>query len=226
VVSLTFRLLISLAKKISRRELHRSIASFIAEVPSGSKILNIGSGGTIMKEIEKNLKHRDISVQSTDIDPDRKPDFVDDITDTKLQPDGFDYIVCAEVIEHVTQPQPAADNLLRILKPGGRCLVSTPYIFPTHDAPHDYFRYTEFGLRLLFLKFELVELKAKTTWWETLLLLAWRNMWLGDLKSKLIIWFISIFIIPFLPIFYLLSRKSPNLAMTADFIVELVKPGK
>ena len=223
---MTFRLLISLAKKISRRELHRSIASFIAEVPSGSKILNIGSGGTIMKEIEKNLKHRDISVQSTDIDPDRKPDFVDDITDTKLQPDSFDYIVCAEVIEHVTQPQPAADNLLRILKPGGRCLVSTPYIFPTHDAPHDYFRYTEFGLRLLFLKFELVELKAKTTWWETLLLLAWRNMWLGDLKSKLIIWFISIFIIPFLPIFYLLSRKSPNLAMTADFIVELVKPGK
>ena len=223
---MTFRLLISLAKKISRRELHRSIASFIAQVPAGSKILNIGSGGTIMREIEKNLKHHDIIVQSTDIDPDRKPDFVDDITQTKLQPDSFDYIVCAEVIEHVTRPQLAADNLLRILKPGGRCLVSTPYIFPTHDAPHDYFRYTEFGLRLLFAKFELVELKAKTTWWETLLLLAWRNMWLGDLKAKLIIWFISIFIIPLLPVFYLLSRKRPNLAMTAGFIVELVKPVK
>ena len=221
---MTFRLLISLAKKISRRELHRSIAHFIAQVPQGSKILNIGSGGTIKTEIEKNLKHKNITVQSTDIDPDRKPDFVDDITDTKLQPDGFDYIVCAEVIEHVTKPQVAADNLHRILKPGGRCLVSTPYIFPTHDAPHDYFRYTEFGLRLLFSKFEVVELKAKTTWWETLLLLAWRNMWLGDMKSKLIIWFISILIIPLLPVFYLLSRKSPNLAMTAGFIVELIKP--
>lgn len=223
---MTFRLLISLAKKISRRELHRSIAGFISEVPSGSKILNIGSGGTIMKEIEKNLKSDSITVQSTDIDPDRNPDFVDDITDTKLEPESFDYIVCAEVIEHVTLPQAAADNLLRILKPGGRCLVSTPFIFPTHDAPYDFFRYTEFGLRLLFSKFEIIELKAKTTWWETLLLLAWRNMWLGDFKTKLIIWFFSIFIIPFLPLFYLLSRKKPNLAMTAGFITQLVKPDK
>lgn len=224
VYPLTFRLLISLAKKISRREIHLSIASFISDVPAGSRVLNIGSGGTIMQAIQKNLKHSDIVVQSTDIDPDRKPDIVDDLTDTKLAPESFDFIVCSEVLEHVTKPHIAAENLFNILKPGGRCLVTTPYIFPTHDAPHDYFRYTEFGLRYLFSKFEIVDFKAKTRWWETLLLLAWRTMWLGGLKTKIVVWFASIFIIPLLPIFYLFSRKKTDLALTAGFIVVLAKP--
>ena len=184
--------MISLAKKISRRELHRSIAGFVGQIPAGSKVLNIGSGGTIMNQIEQNLPHKNIVVDSTDIDPDRKPDIVDDLTDTRIKPDSYDFIICAEVVEHVTSPQKAAQNLFKILKPGGGILVSTPYIFPTHDAPYDFFRYTEYGLKLLFEQFEIVELKGKTTWWETQLLLAWRQMWLGDLKAKVMVWLISL----------------------------------
>ncbi len=177
-----------------------------------------------MTAINKSLRHEDIIVQSTDIDPDRKPDFVDDITNTKLKHESYDFIICAEVIEHVTDPHGAAENLFQILTPGGRCLVTTPFLFPTHDAPYDYFRFTEFGLRHLFSRFEIVDLKAKTRWWETLLLLAWRTMWLGDLKTKLLVWFVSIFIIPLLPVVYLFSRKETDPAITSGFVVELVKP--
>jgi len=37
----------------------------------------------------------------------------------------------------------------RILKPGGRLFLYAPLVFPEHQAPHDFFRYTSYGLRHL-----------------------------------------------------------------------------
>jgi hypothetical protein len=38
----------------------------------------------------------------------------------------------------------------RVLKPEGRIVVSVPFLFPIHDAPGDYWRFTKYGLRYLF----------------------------------------------------------------------------
>ena len=39
----------------------------------------------------------------------------------------FDYIVAAEIIEHLVQPALFIENLLRVLKPGGKIIITTPY---------------------------------------------------------------------------------------------------
>ncbi|MFN5865411.1 MAG: class I SAM-dependent methyltransferase [Candidatus Kapaibacterium sp.] len=39
----------------------------------------------------------------------------------------FDCVVSSEVIEHVPDPTAFLKELLRVLKPGGRCIISTPY---------------------------------------------------------------------------------------------------
>ena len=40
----------------------------------------------------------------------------------------------------------------RILKPGGKILLSVPFFYKIHEAPYDYYRYTEFALKHLATK--------------------------------------------------------------------------
>lgn len=76
---------------------------------------------------------------------------------------SFDVVLCTEMLEHVPEPQRAIDEMRRVLKPGGLLLLTTRFLFPIHDAPHDYFRYTKYGLRHLLRRFEIVELREETT---------------------------------------------------------------
>jgi SAM-dependent methyltransferase len=77
--------------------------------------------------------------------------------------DTFDVVLCTEMLEHVPEPQRAIDEMRRVLKPGGTLLLTTRFLFPIHDAPHDYFRYTKYGLRHLLRRFEIVQLQEETT---------------------------------------------------------------
>ena len=75
---------------------------------------------------------------------------------------AFDVVLCTEVLEHLPEPQRAIDEMHRVLKPGGTLLLTTRFLFPIHDAPHDYFRFTKYGLRHLLRHFEILELCEET----------------------------------------------------------------
>ena len=77
--------------------------------------------------------------------------------------ESFDVVLCTEMLEHVPEPQLAIDEMARVLKPGGTLLLTTRFLFPIHDAPHDYFRFTKYGLRYLLRRFEIVTLQEETT---------------------------------------------------------------
>ena len=61
----------------------------------------------------------------------------------------FDVVVCLEVLEHLPRPVEALREACRVLKPEGRVIISTPFLYPIHDAPADYQRWTRHGLELL-----------------------------------------------------------------------------
>jgi len=75
---------------------------------------------------------------------------------------SFDVVLCTEVLEHLPEPQRAIDEMYRVLSPGGQLLLTTRFLFPIHDAPHDYFRFTKYGLRHLLRRFEIIELQEET----------------------------------------------------------------
>jgi SAM-dependent methyltransferase len=58
----------------------------------------------------------------------------------------FDFIVCTEVLEHVSNWPAAFANLASLLKPGGRLLITCPQIWIPHEEPHDYFRPTSWAI--------------------------------------------------------------------------------
>jgi SAM-dependent methyltransferase len=86
----------------------------------------------------------------------------------------FDVVLCTEMLEHVPEPQRAINEMRRVLKPGGVLLLTTRFLFPIHDAPHDYFRFTKYGLRHLLREFEVVDLREETTTIGTLAVLVQR----------------------------------------------------
>ncbi len=57
--------------------------------------------------------------------------------------------VAFQVLEHVPEPLPILQEAYRVLVPGGRLLVTVPQSFPMHGIPHDYYRYTQYGITWL-----------------------------------------------------------------------------
>jgi SAM-dependent methyltransferase len=85
-------------------------------------------------------------------------DLVADAHDLHMvESETVDCILCANVLEHVKYPTQVASEFFRILKPGGKVYINTPFIFPYHADPDDYYRYSYNGLALVFDKFECLE---------------------------------------------------------------------
>jgi SAM-dependent methyltransferase len=65
-------------------------------------------------------------------------------------PDGcMDSILCTEVLEHVPDPLAVWNEFYRLLRPGGKVLLTTPMYWPAHELPYDFYRYPEHGIRRL-----------------------------------------------------------------------------
>ncbi len=58
----------------------------------------------------------------------------------------FDTVLLLEVLEHVGDARGVLAEIARVLKPDAALLISVPFLYPIHDAPHDYSRFTAPGI--------------------------------------------------------------------------------
>ncbi len=61
----------------------------------------------------------------------------------ELKSAKFDNVLLFNVLEHIYNYKNCLKNCYLILKNDGNFYGSTPFIFPIHGSPNDYFRYTE-----------------------------------------------------------------------------------
>lgn len=81
-----------------------------------------------------------------------------------LIPDNsFDLVICTEVLEHVANPFAAATEINRILKPGGKTYITTPFNFRIHGPLPDNWRFTIHGLGQLFSHMDILSIEEVMT---------------------------------------------------------------
>jgi len=75
-----------------------------------------------------------------------------------------DCVVALSVLEHLYEPQVMLNEAYRILKPGGAMIIQVPWQWWIHEQPHDYFRFTPFGLKYMLEKagFTSIEIEPQT----------------------------------------------------------------
>ncbi len=78
-----------------------------------------------------------------------KPNFFWDGIKMPFDDASFDSAFATEVLEHCPDPLLSLNEINRVLKSDSPLVLTVPFLWPTHESPNDYFRYTPFAIQRL-----------------------------------------------------------------------------
>jgi len=76
-----------------------------------------------------------------------KPDVYGDAAALPFADGSADVVMMFSVLEHLAEPERVLADIRRLLRPAGRLVMQVPFLYPLHDRPRDFGRFTEYGLR-------------------------------------------------------------------------------
>lgn len=112
----------------------------------GLRVLDVGCGDRPYEPLFAGAAE----VVGFDVPGSAHADVVGSIEAIPLEDASVDLVVCLQVLEHVPDPAAAVRELQRVVRPGGRVLLSTHGVAPFHPNPDDHWRWTATGLETLF----------------------------------------------------------------------------
>lgn len=131
------------------------MASYIAEfysdiipVYAKGKLLDLGCGNVPMFGFYKDYVSDVICVDwGSSLHDLSHLDYEFDLNDNLIiEENQFDTIICSDVLEHLHNPENLFLEANRLLKSTGCLLMNFPFLYGIHEAPHDYYRYTEYAI--------------------------------------------------------------------------------
>jgi SAM-dependent methyltransferase len=132
---------------LARRSLWRAVAA-TAPMLQG-QLLDVGCGSKPYRSLFDVGQYVGLDIDS---EAARQRGIADAYYDGSRFPFGdasFDAVLCNQVLEHVFNPDEFLGEIRRVLRPGGRLLLTVPFVWDEHEQPWDYARYSSFGLRAL-----------------------------------------------------------------------------
>jgi len=140
---------------ISRAAAYHELSELISKqkILSG-KLLDFGCGTMPYRSLfGSDCAYTGVDIAPNDASASRRPDVVYyDGSKLPFPNSNFDSIFSTDVLEHVFEPDATLDELNRVLKKGGKMLLFVPFVWGEHEQPHDFGRYTSFGLAHLLCK--------------------------------------------------------------------------
>jgi len=136
----------------SRIALNRRLRRAFAKITPGVT-LDVGAKHSPYRCLVPHTEFRTLDIAS-----EGKPDQLGDVQNMHFGEDEFDTVICTQVLEHVKNPGKAVNEIRRVLRPGGVCVLSAPFIYPYHADPNDYYRFSREALEDLFSDFSQVQI--------------------------------------------------------------------
>jgi len=190
------------------------------------RILDVGCGN---KPFEKYLESMVTEYIGCDVVQSslQKVDVVCDATDIPFENECFDSIISTQVLEHISETDLCLQEMYRLLVKGGILILTVPFVWPIHEEPYDYYRFTEHGLRFKLERvgFKNMKIKATGGLWISLGLMflsfGCRNI---NKKTNVLCLFFSriynkVFLLIFNNIFSFLNRLFPCKRIPSNYIV-------
>lgn len=151
--------------KISLKDIHhfnpfdreKWVAKKASTIPNGATVLDVGAGECPYRKYFSHCKYQahDFAQNKAHVAYGNL-NYISDITAIPVADESFDVIICTEVFEHVPYPIEALKEIARILKPGGRLLLTAPLGCGLHQIPyHFYSGYTPEWYKMFCKKFNL-----------------------------------------------------------------------
>jgi SAM-dependent methyltransferase len=137
---------------------------------AGSRVLDLG-GDKIQKRGQFDIAQCPLHTTYANASIAKRPDVQADAAVLPFRDAAFDGVVCAELLEHVYDPRRVIQEVRRVLKPGGRLVITAPFMVHIHADPDDYGRYTDtFWTRLLEeTGFDQVAIERQGRFWSVIL---------------------------------------------------------
>ena len=195
---------------VNRSVIIKFIKKAAKETEKGSKILDAGAGEGNWRSFFDHCHYftQDKGIGESEWDYSRV-DYKSDITDIPCENNQFDVVLLTEVLEHLPEPYLALKELNRILKKGGKIYLTAPSSFQEHEIPHDYYRYTTYGLKYLLEKsgFNINSIEKRGGYFKYLGFRIWHVIFMpflnrDNLIKKIFGWIIKI---PLIILFSLIS---------------------
>lgn len=158
-------------KKLTRKILSK----FLESHASDKYTLDIGCERSPYSKLFPNRVGLDVN-DGPDVD------VVGDAHELPFEDNTFDVVLCTEVLEHLHSPHIAAQEMMRVLKPGGKLVLTTRFMFPIHGAPVDYFRYTPYGLKKLFEGLDGIEITREANITQFMAIMCQRIAYQGKVR--------------------------------------------
>jgi SAM-dependent methyltransferase len=205
---------ISSSEYLVYKPLFRGLQSAINRYSTG-KLLDIGCGN---KPYESWFETKTTEYIGCDIIQSNlnKVDVICAAQSIPLPNDTFDTVFSTQVIEHVGDHDGMLAEAFRLLKPGGKLILSGPFYWPLHEEPYDYFRYTKHGFRLVLEKagFKVLETNPCGGKWAVTGIMIISSI---PYKPKFISFFLN-------SIFSWLDRRFFDPIITFNYVVVAEKP--
>jgi SAM-dependent methyltransferase len=139
-------------------------SKFIIEHTRGKSfttVVDVGCGKAPHRKHVAHKKYIGVDIEDRGGVPD---EIIADVNDgIPLPDDTADLVICTETLEHTKKPHFVVKELHRITKKGGTVLLTAPMVWPVHEAPYDFFRYTNFGMEYLFKEAGFTEVRIYPT---------------------------------------------------------------
>lgn len=127
-------------------ELRQRVDIWATSLPPRSRILDAGAGDSRYRDLFHDHVYESADFAQVQGKAYAPIDHVCDLRSIPVPSASFDAVLCTQVLAHLPEPLEALRELGRVMRPGGRLLLSCPFSFQENERPFDFYRYTRYGL--------------------------------------------------------------------------------